>query len=99
MQNDTTPSVTSEEVTNTEADTKLSQDKIMSALRKMVDSEQITHEQMVDMRRKLGISNASFHKKKIDLAKKKKARRLAKAQRQVNRHNGSTKGQKMTGGR
>lgn len=78
---------------------KLSSNKFMEVLKKMLGTEQITHEQMLEMRRRFGITNASFHAKKVDPAKKKRARKLARAKRRINRHNGSMKGQSRNGGK
>lgn len=76
----------------------LTRDKIMDILRKMFASEQITRQQMLEMRRRFGISNASFHKKRVSKAKKKKARALAYKNKRTNRLNGSSKGEKRSHG-
>ncbi len=89
----TTLELKSEPEQPTQKEIKLTQNKFMEVLRKMLGTEQITQQQMLEMRRRFGISNASFHKKKADPAKKKRARKLARAKRRVNRHNGSLKGQ------
>jgi hypothetical protein len=77
---------------------QLTRDKFMNILRNMLASEQITRQQMLEMRRRFGISNASFHKKKRDPEKEKRAKKLARARRRVNRLNNSTKGQKRNNG-
>ena len=77
----------------------LTPDKFMDVLRKMLASDQITRRQMLEMRRRFGITNASFHKKKVDAAKKKRKRALAYRNRRANRLNNSTKGQKRNNGR
>lgn len=73
--------------------------KFLQILRAMVASEQITQRQATEMRRRFGISNASFHAKKVDQDKKKRKKALAYNNKKTNRHNGSTKGQSMRSGR
>lgn len=71
----------------------LTREKFLGILSRMLADEEITRSQAMEMRRRFGISNASFHAKKINKAKKKKARKLAYHNRRVNRLNGSTRGQ------
>lgn len=73
-------------------------DKFLGVLRKMFEGEKITRAQMIEMRRRFGITNSYFTKPKTDKAKKKKAKAVAKASRRRNRYNNSTKGQKRTHG-
>lgn len=73
--------------------TTLTRDKFMNILSQMIASGDITPRQAMEMRGRFGITNASFHNKKINKAKKKKAKALAYRNRRINRLNGSTKGQ------
>lgn len=71
----------------------LTREKFLGIISRMLASEEITQRQAMEMRRRFGISNASFHAKKVDSKKKKKARKLAARNRKVNRWNGSKKGE------
>lgn len=76
----------------------LTRDNFLKALRRMLGEETITRSQMLEMRRRFGITNASFHAKKVDITKKKAKRKLAAKARRVNRQNNSIKGQKRSSG-
>lgn len=67
--------------------------KLMTMIKKMVDSEQITRQQARDMRRKFGISQAYFTGKKVLREKKTILKKITDNSKRINRHNGSTKGQ------
>lgn len=73
--------------------TVLTKEKFLSILSQMISSGDITSRQAQEMRRRFGITNASFHKKKVNKVAKKKAKALAYKNRRTNRLNGSTKGQ------
>lgn len=72
---------------------RITRESFLGILRKLLATEQISPRQAREMRHKFGISNKSFGKKKVDLAKKKRKRKIAKASRRANRYNGSIKGQ------
>lgn len=77
---------------------KLTRAKFLQILSQMLATEQITRQQMLEMRRRFGISNASFHAKKRNKAKIKKAKALAYKNKRVNRLNNCAKGQKRGAG-
>jgi hypothetical protein len=72
---------------------ELTREKFLKIIKIMLENEEITRSQMLEMRRRFGITNASFHKKKVDKVKKKKAKKLARHHRRINKLNNSTKGQ------
>lgn len=77
---------------------KLTRAKFLQILSQMLATEQITRKQMLEMRRRFGISNASFHAKKRNKTKIKKAKALAYSNKRTNRLNKSTKGENKRSG-
>lgn len=78
---------------------RMTPEKMMGLLKKMVDTEQMTPEQARQMRKQFGISQAYFTGVKISKEDKKKKKAIADASRKANRYNGSTKGAKRSHGR
>ena len=72
---------------------RLTRDQFMAILSQMISSGDITPRQAQEMRRRFGITNASFHNRKVNKAKKKKAKTLAYKNQRTNRLNGSKKGE------
>lgn len=72
---------------------KLTRNKFLQILSQMFASEQITRQQMLEMRRRFGISNASFHAKKRDKALIKRKKAIAYNSKRVNRLNNCAKGE------
>ena len=70
---------------------RLTREKFLAILRQMLSSEQITASQANEMRRRFGITNASFHAKKTDAAKKKRKKKIAYRSKRINRLRASAK--------
>ncbi len=76
----------------------MTKESFLAILREMLSTDQITPRQALEMRQRFGITSSYFTKKKPDVAKKRRKRKIANASRVFNRYNNSTKGQKREQG-